>query len=370
VSPKAPSPSRQRTLALATTTADRNPIPDLSGPVEGPTFVVENVSVTVAACRSKKLTGEHALAFGFASIPDVVIDYVRKVFADANDKVSRTLTNQPSFHEPFLDSLLITELTAAPPAFFAAEQIGLEIETHWLGGRWMYERFEIADIALFITLRRQGRLEARKVALLQTKRLYSREAPVTPLERSDYVIGIGRLVDRAEPMRPLCQQRAYGFDESSTYDALTAGDEQIERIETYMKTRDLPVFYGFYNPLIVPYRGLFPPAPDANTELANVTGCRVIPATEVHAAVARLPAGRHPSFTVLDLGAPLDATDPASDHGWRLERFVADEVLRCRQGKLYDSAMDPNLDALLYRRGAPITAAISITIDLGGEPPA
>jgi len=314
--------------------------------------------------------GEYAVAFGFANIPDVVIDYVRKVFADANDKVSRTLTNQPSFHEPFLDSLLITELTASPPAFFAAEQIGLEIETHWLGGRGMYKRFEIADIALFITLRRQGRLEARKVALLQTKRLYSREVPVTRMDRSDYIIGIGRLVDRPEPMRPLSQQRAFGFDDSSTYDALTASDEQIERIETYMKTRDLPVFYGFYNPLIVPYRGLFPPAPDANAELANVMGCRVIPATDVHASVAGLAKGQHPTFAHLGLAAPLDTTDPASDHGWRLERFVADEVLSCRQGKLYDSAMDPNLDALLYRRGAPITAAISISIDLGFEPAA
>jgi hypothetical protein len=104
--------------------------------------------------------------------------------------------------EAFLNSLLITELTAAAPAFFAAGQIGLEIETHWLGGRWMYEWFEIADIALFTTLRRQGRLEPRKVALLQTKRLYSREVPVTPLDRSDYIIGIGRLIDRPELPKP------------------------------------------------------------------------------------------------------------------------------------------------------------------------
>lgn len=310
------------------------------------------------------------MAFGFSSIPEVVIDYVRKIFADANDKVSRTLTNQPSFHEPFLDSLLITELTAAAPAFFAAEQIGLEIETHWLGGRWMYERFEIADIALFITLRRQGQLGARKVALLQTKRLYSREVAVTPLDRSDYMIGIGRLVDRPEPTRPLSQQRTFGFDDASTYDALTAGDGQIERIEDYMKARDLPVFYGLYNPLVVPHRGMFPPAPDANASQANHTGCRIIPALQVHASVAGLMEGQHPSFAGLCLKEPLDPTDPESRHGWRLEHFVADEVLRCRQGRLYDNAMDPNLDALLYRRGAPITAAISITIDLGADSPA
>jgi len=40
-------------------------------------------------------------------------------------------------------------------------------------------------------------------------------------------------------------------------------------------------------------------------------------------------------------------------------------VLRCRQGSLFDQPRDPNLQALLYGRSAPIAAAISITIDFG-----
>ena len=157
------------------------------------------------------------MAIGFSDIPKVVIDYVRRVFAAANDKVSLTLTNQPSFHEPFLDSVLVGELSAAPPAFFAAEQIGLEIETHFLGSRWMDGRFEIADIAFSITLRQRGHLELRKVALLQTKRLYSREIAVPPADPADFRIGIGRLIDRPEPSFPLSRQRRFKFDETSTY---------------------------------------------------------------------------------------------------------------------------------------------------------
>ncbi|MDP3746633.1 MAG: hypothetical protein Q8Q88_06240 [Phenylobacterium sp.] len=30
---------------------------------------------------------------------------------------------------------------------------------------------------------------------------------------------------------------------------------------------------------------------------------------------------------------------------------MADELLRCRQGWLFDNTMDPNLDELLYHRG-------------------
>lgn len=302
------------------------------------------------------------MTIGFSDIPEVVIDYVRSVFGAANDKVSRALSDHPSMHEPMLDQILVTELTAAPPAFFAREQISLNIETHWLGGRWVYRRWEIADIAIFVMLRRQGWLEQRKVALLQTKRLYSKEIPPIELEREDYLIGIGRLADKTDPIRPF-NQRIFGFDNASTYDATRAGHDQIDRIESYFGERNIPVYYGMYNPLTLPFRGRYPAAPAANAQLGNEVGCRVLRSDDVHAAMSRLPDGHSPSIADLTLTTPLDVGDPGSQRGWRLERFVADEVLRCRQGRLINDAMDPNLQALLYGRSAPITAAIVMTVD-------
>jgi thymidylate synthase len=64
---------------------------------------------------------------------------------------------------------------------------------------------------------------------------------------------------------------------------------------------------------------------------------------------------------------PFDANDQTSVHGWRLEKFVADEVLRCRQGRSFDGLQDENLNALLYQRSAPISAAVTITIDVGAD---
>jgi hypothetical protein len=87
----------------------------------------------------------------------------------------------------------------------------------------MYGRWEIADIALIIMLRRNGRLFQRKVALLQTKRLYSREIAVETLEPDDFIIGIGRLGDRTDPEFPMYRQRAFSFDEASQYSAMSAG---------------------------------------------------------------------------------------------------------------------------------------------------
>jgi hypothetical protein len=307
------------------------------------------------------------MAEDFSDSPDVVIDYVRGVFSRANDKVSQAVGTHPSMHEETLDHLMVMELTAAPPAFFAAEQMGVSIESHWLGGRRMYGRWEIADIAFFVLLRKKGRLLARKVALLQTKRLYSKEIDVAEVDEADYRIGIGRLADRTDPTVPLSRQRAFSFDEDSVYAATVAGHPQVERIDHYMASRDIPVYYGLYNPTSVPLTALYPPINGIVSFGSNEAGCRVLPAREVHAVLASLTDGQAPCLKALSAGQLFDEADPSSATGWRLERFVADEVLRCRQGRVFDDLTDPKLRELLYERSAPIQAAITITIDFGGR---
>ncbi|WP_186052927.1 hypothetical protein [Burkholderia gladioli] len=300
----------------------------------------------------------------FTEIPEVVIEYVRSVFAAANDKVTRTMSVHPSMHEESLDHILVMELSSTPPAFFARDEVGVSLESHWLGGRHMFDRWEIADIAFFVILRRAGHLTARKVALLQTKRLYSKEIPVAPIDPFDYQVGIGRLVDRTDPTVPMALQRRFRFEGQCTYAAMTAGHEQVRRIDQYERSRDIPVYYGFYNPLVVPYDADYPASDGHPPVASNEVGMRVLTARIVHAALASLDAGRAPTFDGLTT-SQLDPTDAASEHGWRIENFVADEVLRCRQGRRFDSVTDERLSNLLYRRSAPIAAAITITIDVG-----
>lgn len=302
----------------------------------------------------------------FADIPESVIDHVRRVFAAANDKVARTLSDHPSMHEEMLDQTLITELTAAPSAFFAGEQAAVVIESHWLGGRRMWGRWEIADIALMILLRRSGHLVLRKVALLQTKRLYSKEVAVEELGPDDYMIGIGRLGDRTGHATPLTVQRGFSFDEQSVYGALHAGSEQMDRIDVYEQARHIPVFYAFYNPQTLPFRATYPPLDGAGSVAPNLLGTRVQTSAHVHGHLATLPTGAAPNFGGLKDAASSAFSDPFAASGWRLENFVADEVLRCRQGALFDGSADMNLERLFYARSAPIMAAIAITIEVGG----
>jgi hypothetical protein len=305
------------------------------------------------------------MASPFDAIPDVVIDYVRAVFGAANEKVSTTMSLHPSMHEESLDHVLIMELTASAPAFFAQEQVGVSLESHWLGARWMHGHWEIADIAFFVLLRRRGHLIARKVALLQTKRLYSREIAVVPVDESDYRIGIGRLADRTDHSVPISSQRIFGFDNTSVYQATQAGHRQIDHIDEYFELRGIPVYYGFYNPLILPFHTTYPVLNGQLPLSTNEIGFRVMPSEHVHAVVRNLGEGRSPSVDNITATRPLDPADARSTLGWRLERFVADEVLRCRQGRMFEDLTDPNLRGLLYERSAPIAAAITITIDLG-----
>jgi hypothetical protein len=95
-------------------------------------------------------------------------------------------------------------------------------------------------------------------------------------------------------------------------------------------------------------------------------GCRVMKAEDVHSAVRMLPIGTTPQFTQITLSPPLK--DVAfGDHGWRIESFIADEVLRCREGRRFDETQDADLHALLYLREYPISSLIQITVDLPEE---
>ena len=302
----------------------------------------------------------------FGNLPTEVVEYIRDVFAQANNHVSRSLTVHPSMHEPGLDQSFVGYLNACPPAFFSTSQAAVAIETHWLGGRGMYGRWEVADIAVFILLRSRGHLVTRKVALLQTKRLYSREISGAELEPTDYMIGIGRLVDRTEPEWPLSSQRTFRFDEKSTYSALCSGSEQVAHINLYSTAESMPVYYGLYNPLMVPYEGLYPCIRSVGIPEANDIGMRVLPADVVHQITNGKEKGKPPSYS--ELTFPAGGTHaPLAEHGWRIEDFVADEVLKCRQGRLFSDTQDSALQTLLYRRTAPIQAAIVITIDVSGS---
>lgn len=301
-------------------------------------------------------------------IPEEAIGFVRSAFAQANRRATLTLARQPSAHEEMLDFQIFAALDEIGPVTLPGTGIAILIETHWLGGRRFFrDLWEIADLGVVIVLRRGGQLLWRKVGLLQSKRLYSREIPVHELEGVDYAIGVGRLVDRPENLQPLSNSRSFSFTEDCFYAQMASGSQQVRVISEYASESNVPVYYAFYNPPTIPYTGSVPrPANSPITE-DILLGCRVISADDVHRALAELPPGRTPRFAEIARKPIIGSPDPFDAHGWPLETFVADEVMRCREGRLFVQAIHPDLHRLLYDRTGPMASIIQITIDLPGE---
>jgi len=127
------------------------------------------------------------------------------------------------------------------------------------------------------------------------------------------------------------------------------------------------VYYSFYNPPTVPYQNAVPRRAAFPLEDEGIlVGCRVILAEAAHSVLSGLPIGRTPQFREMVVDPPL-SSDSFGNHGWRLEQFIADEVLRCRQGRLFNEDDDADLHALLYAREAPIASLIYIAFDLPGD---
>jgi hypothetical protein len=178
------------------------------------------------------------------------------------------------------------------------------------------------------------------------------------------MIGIGRLVDRIEPIRPLAIGRKYAFTQESVYGAIAAGSQQVQHITGYEFHSSIPVYYNLYNPPDLPYHSTVPRLALEKVDVFPTLGCRVLRAADVHAALNALPIGKSPRFFEL---LSRHANSSNDLHGWRLESFVADEVLRCREGRLFEDARDARLASLVYERTAPIAAAIVVTIDLASD---
>jgi hypothetical protein len=302
-------------------------------------------------------------------VPEDVIRHVRRVFSRANVDATKALARQPAIHEEQLDFQVVAALDRVGPRVLAESGAAVEIETHWLGGRRHFGgRWEIADLALVAVFRKGGQLIWRKVALLQSKRLYARNVAISELDREYYTLGIGRLIDRPEPTRPATGIRKFEFSGNCVYGAMAAGSAQQVRIDEYMRNRRIPVFYSLYNPPAIPYLGEVPRRRVLEIKQADVRcGCRIQRAVDVHESLSRLPTGSTPSFVELQLREKYADGDDYDQFGWRLEVFVADEFLRCREGRKFVEQDDKDLANLLYERSGPIASAIVVQIDLPAD---
>lgn len=294
-------------------------------------------------------------------LPPSVVKWVRSVFARCNSFTTTKLSDIPTVHEPWLDHALIESLNREPmPARTSIDGWTVHLETHFLGGRALFESWEVADIGLLIQFRHRGQIRRSKVALLQSKRLYPNEIKALPDQAVRYREGFFSLVKDDATFRDISRSRVFNFTSESRYLAYAKGDVQDVALMSYEAQRGIPVYYLWYNPHDVPWQADVPLTKRGKRGRPTV-GCRVVPAASVREIINTEPQGYHLKFGDLaNLPKPFRGMHA---NGWRLEHFVADELLACKAGYATTEFNDQQLYNLFFRRSGPIAAAVSVTVD-------
>lgn len=292
-----------------------------------------------------------------AELPDDVIEHLRSIFAACNGRTTDKLSRNPNAPEESFDLTWIEHLSRYSAPMTLRSEWLVKIETHYLGGMRHFWNWEIADIGLLIDLRLGDGARRRKVALLQSKRLYPDGAPVREETMSDYEVGFARLADPEDDAISLAFATEYSFDEDSTYAQIRANSQQVAAIDEYEKKIGLKVYYQLYNPWSVPFVQRVPvladyAEPDGEPDL----GVRVMPARLLH---VRLMSRSLTSPKLSD----LENLNAIPMFGWRLEAFICEELLECREGDRFESISDDRIQDVFFRRTGAIAAAIVITVE-------
>jgi hypothetical protein len=295
-------------------------------------------------------------------LPSDVIEWFRGAFAAANRAVTEQLLNTPTVRETTLDDALIQALIPRSAPHLLASGAVVKMDIHNIGGLRRMYHWEVADISVLAYVYRNGRLIARKVGLLQAKRLYPLNLDVEDDDPVGFQYGMNAWLRGLEERAPATLNRQYVFNEDCVYAALTAGSEQITTIRTFERRFGAGLAYIFYNPPALPLTVSYPIAAYQPLTHDPEVGCRVVAAAGVAAALKGLKKGQSPTYRSVHA-----ASDPMGGH--RLEHWAADLLLTCQVGRPFQSADDEIVAGLLARRTGPIGAAILVSIELpeGGE---
>lgn len=300
-------------------------------------------------------------------LPQDVVEFIDKAFRRCNTRVANRLSRLPTIHETYLDLCVIETLADVATPHITPSGYIVDIDVHFLGQGRHWGSWEIADIGLILVYRHNGRRVRTKIALLQSKRLYPREAEFIEDEPLSKYYGFGDLY--GPTVLPAEAARVFHFSDACRYRALQVGDDQWRAIANYENDYRIPVHYLLYHPRAIPSSQVIPAAATGPfRDIRPTVGCRVVASSDLRTSMAGRPRNYAPSYGELVRALSQAPNDDVSTRtaGWRLEGFVSDQVLGCHEG--YVAAEDTDqpdqgLVRVFTQRGAPIVAALRIDIN-------
>jgi hypothetical protein len=290
-------------------------------------------------------------------IPSDVISWFRRLFSQINRRVSETILNFPSVRETTLDDEFIQAVVphSAPKRLESGAIVRVDI--HNIGGLRRVSRWEIGDIGILVFVIQKANIIARKVAVLQAKRLYPTVGDVQDDDPMGFYYGMNAFLRGEESPTSMILTKTFEFDDKSVYGQLRANSEQQSAIESFEQKFGSSVYYLLYNPPAVPLRVNYPIVAYRKIIRRPELGVRLAPAAKVHQMLNTLTKGEPLKFRDF-----MSASSP--NGGWRLERWAADLLLSCREGRRFSSPDEGVVQQLLERRSGPIGAAMAVSIEL------
>jgi hypothetical protein len=292
--------------------------------------------------------------------PAEIHRYVASVFGGANRRVCEKIARVPNCSEPSLDLTLLEHLTQFGGPRVVAPGWAVRIDIHYLGGLRHFRSWEVADIGVLVFAKRGALVVAKKTALLQSKRLYPSTGGIVEESREDYSIGFGGLLPSAGSTKSLALAHTFEFKQSSKYKALRVSDDQYKAIESYEEAQQLNVHYLLYNPWAVGATYTYPLTGEAKLGAMANGGCRVVSAKTLRDGLASHASGYSPTFDDI---RKLSKGGPMAQAGWRIEYFVSELLLKCKEGNLFAGLEQENIFSLFNRRSGPIAAAVAVTVE-------
>lgn len=295
-------------------------------------------------------------------VPAEINKWIKEQFANCNNQLAYELSIFPGIREESLDNNFISHFSKIPGPFAFDPNWTVRIDAHFIGGGRHYYNWEVADIGLMIIFRRNGKILRSKMVFLQSKKLYA--ASIEKVDEDPYNrMGMGRLLVTESEHKYIVKSRIAKFEERSKYKAFKKDSEQQKAMSSFQEKFDIHMYYLFYNPMILPY-SIESPLRNRPILTDNKIGCRVIRKNYLDEALKIHPTKHIPSYGDIKYMLEGDHFNEEHTAGWRLEYFVADLMLECKEGLIDDSPNFETLYELLSRKSSPIAASLAITIDL------
>jgi hypothetical protein len=295
------------------------------------------------------------------NIPAKVKEYIKSHFANCNTILSESLSMFPGIREESLDNNFITYFSKLGGPLKPDPNWTVRFEAHFIGGGRHFSTWEVADIGLMIIFRRNGKILRSKMAFLQSKKLFA-DLVKNPEEDPYMRRGMGRLLDTDKEHLEIVKTKVLKFDEKSKYKSFKKDNEQQSAMTGFQNRFNINMYYLFYNPIRLPF-SIKSPLETYPILTENEIGCRVVTKDFLDEALQTHIKNHIPSYGDIKYMLPGEFMNNEHTSGWRLEYFVIDLMMGCKEGLIDDSPDFRTLQELLYQKSSPISAALSITVD-------